>query len=374
MSDQAVDIMDKVPSDSENPMICIATLLRTSRQETIQFVNYHLNLGINHIYLFFDDPEDEAIGELSDRPGVSCMACSEDYWRELAEAFPQKYPLQKLIDQNVRMELASIAALRLAREAGHAWLILMDSDELLYLGQPLKRVFETAGQDVDVLRFAPLEGVPPKYPSGNLFLETNLFKLDRPAAVMWGASPSVQDLATRIVAGWATFIISARKLLARLLGCGKAFHYGYFKGHLLGKSAVRLSAPIISMKPHLPNVPAGTQLRACISPQAFVLHFDCRGFYAWKRKWEWRSKNPQLIHSTALSARREKQRVRFVELYQQGDEAGIEHFYDELYGLSPYQIRILKALGLLREIRLSEPSFAWIAADPSLIEISDNRG
>jgi hypothetical protein len=39
---------------------CIVTTLQAPLHETLMFVNYHLNIGADHIYLFFDDPGDAA--------------------------------------------------------------------------------------------------------------------------------------------------------------------------------------------------------------------------------------------------------------------------------------------------------------------------
>ena len=40
---------------------CIVKALRGSCQETIDFLNYHLNIGVDHMYSFFDNPTDVAM-------------------------------------------------------------------------------------------------------------------------------------------------------------------------------------------------------------------------------------------------------------------------------------------------------------------------
>ena len=39
------------------------------------FVNYHLNIGVDHIYLFFDDPTDAAADALARRARVTAVRC-----------------------------------------------------------------------------------------------------------------------------------------------------------------------------------------------------------------------------------------------------------------------------------------------------------
>ena len=51
--------------------ICTSTTLKTSLKSTLDFVNYHMNIGIDHMFLFFDDPKDEAIKILLDYPSVT---------------------------------------------------------------------------------------------------------------------------------------------------------------------------------------------------------------------------------------------------------------------------------------------------------------
>ena len=45
--------------------ICTVTTGKVSLRNTLDFVNYHLNIGIDHMYMFFDDPKDVAINILS---------------------------------------------------------------------------------------------------------------------------------------------------------------------------------------------------------------------------------------------------------------------------------------------------------------------
>jgi hypothetical protein len=348
----------EVPTaDPQDCSLCIATLLRTSPEQTLSFVNYHLGLGIDHIYLFFDDPQDPAIPRLQARESVTCIPCDDSYWQSSAREFAESFHPRSLQAQNARMELASIAALRLARDAGYSWMLLIDSDELLYSELPIDEVFRKVRSDADVIRFPILEAVPIKESTPNPFLAAGLFKADRLRQIRWGMGLSLADLLARLPAVLNGIAFLTKKMLARLLGCQRAFRYGYFKGNQGGKSAVRLSAPVRSLRTLFPHIPEDAHLNVTIASEAFILHFDCRGLRAWREKWQWRYTNPNLVTGTDLSPQRTKQFARFSELYERGDEDGLEAFYDELYALTPRQIRVLRSLGLLREIHLPDDRF-----------------
>ena len=70
------------------------------------------------------------------------------------------------------------------------------------------------------------------------------------------------------------------------MGCRRAFKYGYFRGHITGKTATRVRSSVASIGIHLPIVRDGGELRIKVASEAFVLHFDCCTFDDWKLKWK----------------------------------------------------------------------------------------
>lgn len=63
--------------NSRNKM-CTVTTLMAPLNQTLSFVNYHLNIGIDHMFLFFDNPDDEAIDALKDYKRVTCFGCDDE--------------------------------------------------------------------------------------------------------------------------------------------------------------------------------------------------------------------------------------------------------------------------------------------------------
>ncbi len=120
---------------SENS-ICLFTTIRATLADTLAFVYYHLNIGVDHHYLFFDDPDDPSINVLSREKRVTCIRCDADHWRIHAGSFRES-DRSTVNKQKINSEVAS----KMAREQAYTWIGQIDADELIYA----KRGTQTSG-------------------------------------------------------------------------------------------------------------------------------------------------------------------------------------------------------------------------------------
>ncbi len=123
--------------------VCIVTTLKSSLQNTLAFVNYHLNIGVNHIYLFFDDPNDVCIEALGDYQKVTCIRCDSKHWEKLTS--------QSELTLIERQLLNADCALELARRDRYNWLVHIDSDEIIHIKEPPDRLLSKVSKNIDVL-------------------------------------------------------------------------------------------------------------------------------------------------------------------------------------------------------------------------------
>ena len=130
--------------------LCIVTTLQAPLHETLMFVNYHLNIGVDHLYLFFDDPTDAAADALVQRRRVTCVRCDLEYWNG------SNSPTHRSI--NERQRVNAHAGLDLARRAGFDWIVHMDSDELLHSEKRLDERLAEVPREVHALKFPTMEG------------------------------------------------------------------------------------------------------------------------------------------------------------------------------------------------------------------------
>jgi hypothetical protein len=229
--------------------ICIVTTIKAPILDTVRFVNYHRNIGVDEIFLFFDDPDDPAIECVEDYDGVTCFRCDSDHWKALGN--PSRLLTGDRLTSNASFALA------LVRERGFSWIIHIDSDELILPDGDLKTLL--AKSQSDVVRFAISEAVPEKLVYDSCFEPVLFRKLP--------SRPRKQ------------------KKRARRLGCGGAFVGGeYFRGHEASKTAVRVSANIDRLGIHGPQT-KGQKLPVARTNEIRLLHFDSIGVASWKGKW-----------------------------------------------------------------------------------------
>jgi hypothetical protein len=316
-------------------VISTVSTVRASAADLRMFVNYHLNCGIDRMFLFFDDPTDENCERFRGDKRLTCIRCDGDYWAAT--------PLQEHSTLEQRQLHNASKALELAGRAGVDWIVHIDSDELIYVpGRNLKSHLENVGEDIQAVTFPTLEALPALKCAQHIFEEIRWFKRSRS-------------------------VIPRAEALARILGCHRAFRYGYFRGHTTGKTATRVRSEVASLGIHLPTAHDGTNLRRTRSSNAFILHFDCCTVEDWKLKWERRYLGATLVSEMRES--RSRQLSDFAAAYQSGSEARLLQEYRTQCIVPRYEKMVLLALGLLRRIRLERSMFSdSIPPSPSGLE------
>lgn len=329
--------------------ISTVTTLNVPLQETLAFVSYHLRSGVDHMFLFFDDPEDKAISFLDGKDQVTCVRCEEEHWARLgveADASIQEKQISN-----------ATCALQHARKRGIDWIAHIDSDELLYSGKSLHALFSAVSPDVDVVLFPVMEAVPQKLRYRHPFQEISLFKhyinldVDDVSFTMKPFDHGRYRIRSQV---WRR-----KKQLATLLDCRHTNVIGsYVLGHKVGKSATRTTAHVERMGNHLP-FPAETK-RLCLSvaPDGAVLHFDCRGYEQWKAKWENRVHGNANFDTSRFAPHRRTQVRLFRAAYEQGDKKALVDLYKKWYFMSSYERSLMRGLGLVKQIDLPPSLFA----------------
>ena len=333
--------------------VSTVTTLKAPLRETLMFVNYHLNMGVSHMYLFFDDPNDDCIEALANYKQVTCIKCDSEHWENILSQSGalerdwttiESSELQRMLNSSVdyRQILNANYAFKLAQRDGSDWLIHIDSDELIYAKESLDVLLSKVSPKTEVLVIKPLETAPEKTEYESIFDEVTLFK-----NIPWL---------------W-------QKYLAYFLGCQRVFQDGYyFRAHHYGKSAVRTNAKIKSIDIHYPVAARGHRLRAKKFWGTQLLHFDCCGFDSWQRKWMRRYDG---IGSAAEDIpRRYKQLSKFAEAYESGDINRLYDLYRQFYFFSSYEHKVLSLLGLLQRIQLNPKLFEYYpAANISQVQV-----
>ena len=147
-------------------------------------MNHHRKVGVEHFYLFFDDPNDRAVA-VARRLGCTVILNDRKRQRSMrsemkspfVREFCQIYEIECQLDQiMVRQALNCDRAIRLALEAGYDWIAHIDCDELISSRVRLSRLVEQVPLTAGSFGLRPWEGVPEKMVIKNCFEEVSLFK------------------------------------------------------------------------------------------------------------------------------------------------------------------------------------------------------
>lgn len=303
-------------------LVGIVSTVRVSLRDLEMFVNYHLNSGIDRMFLFFDDPDDPCLDSMANDGRLACVRCDDRYWGARER--------DSLTIEERQIHNANYA-LEFAKRESIDWLIHIDSDELLFAGsRTIKHSLAVLPREIQCVSFPTLEALPEPHYTVHEFRQTRWFK------------------SVHAKIPYATTI-------ARLLGCRQAFKGGFFKAHSAGKSAVRVTADMESMGIHRPQARRGAELRAVKSRSVFTLHYDCCTLAAWLTKWMRR------YDGTAAASRmrfgRKTQFKEFVAAYESGSTERLHDAYRRQYWIPRYERAVLRALGLLWRVRLNEQRF-----------------
>ncbi len=95
--------------------ICITTTLNCQREVLIPWVSYHLNMGIHHMFLFFDNPDNPAIELVKGEPRITAVRCDAAYW-------PGGAAKREKLTLHERQWFNANKGLQWARERGFDWI------------------------------------------------------------------------------------------------------------------------------------------------------------------------------------------------------------------------------------------------------------
>jgi hypothetical protein len=332
--------------------VCIFTTIRAPLNDTLAFVNYHINIGIDHIYLFFDDPDDQAVDVLSPDKRITCYRCNAGYWADKANDLPKSD-----LSINVKQEINSRVAINISREKGYKWICHLDGDELIYAPGGFKKTIASLKPYVQVARFPVLEAIPDKITTQSAFQDLYFFKhgpincLPKNGSIYMDRRQFFFFLADKIQ-------YNAKKIRSILLGCNQVTD-GYIKGHTAGKSITRINTFLVSYSSHFPILAEKERLPVTLVRGIKLLHFDSPDYDRWKSKWYGRYMNMQNgITPVQLSVHRRRQFEQFIKVYEGGNEEDLVTLFTKTFFIPASDRIILQKTGLVSEIHLPAEFFS----------------
>lgn len=335
------------------PLLCTTSLVRGLPDRTREFVQYHLNLGVDHMYLFFDDPGEPVIDVLERDPRVTCIRCDDRFWRSVSAPPEHRDAIE------LRQNLCSSTALQRARERGFEWIVHLDGDELIWLHQPLDSLLGQRHPSIDVVLLPLWEAVPGDPDEAHPFLATRDFKAAPvpPRLRRFYRLPDPPVVVTR----WQR---SQRRLqLASRLGVRTVINGQYYRGASNARYVLRTSAAVDGMEVPRPVIDEDARLEARVASTAALLHFDAYNFEAWKLKWRYRHDGSGTAQE--MRPHRVDQSRQITEAMRSGDPDRQRRVFRRLHMLSRWESWVLRSMGLLRRIDVDASLFEGSLAPPN---------
>jgi hypothetical protein len=314
---------------------CSVTTLKGPLEQTLQFVNYHLNIGIDHMFLLFDDPKDKAIKILKDNNRVTCFRCDDKHWRSIG--ISPDAPFQQRLELNVTF------IFELIKQKDYDWMFAhLDNDELVYIRRDLKKFLSKISKKTDVICLLPLESVPEKNNYKEVFREIKLFRdIGRISRIYYPHKKLLQKIVPFL-----------KRNEGNISGI-------YFRGHSAGKCIVRTGSPIEKFKSHRPLPKKGHKLIFEFPLKGRLLHFNSCSYILWKKKFmsiHDRVKKTS-IKDLEIGKKMTELYEEFVRTYEKGDEEELKKLYRKRFFIPKHIRPFLTAIGLLKKIELNPKLF-----------------
>lgn len=303
------------------PKVGISCTLRQEPAQTLEFVHYHLNTGIDHIALFLDNPDDPALPELTGHPRITLTRCTPEYWQDVLGRQPEKMAVK----QHTNFRVAA----GLLRSAGVDWFVSLDADELLYARRSVASALRWIDRRYDLVKVLPWEAV---HVDGEARTQ-----------VFWPRWFRRRRFGRRSLAGW----LLLDPALAGLTRDG-------FFGHHHGKTFVRATAEVDSWRQHRPHHSSGALQRVTCTA-IHLLHFDCLSFGNWRAKWVRRLQGGTRAVNIAPNRKAQEEAIR--RAMEDADPRALEGLYRRWYCLSRMRAHLMRMAGFLSRLDLDPALF-----------------
>lgn len=227
-----------------------AAILNESLADTMRFAAWYLAEGAHSLLLFFDNPEDPAIGVLGAHPRIDCVPCTAAFWERIGIAADAPFVKR----QNAALTHAY-------HDTSEPWFLNVDADEFLLVeGGGIGAFLAEQDPATEAVRFETAEvvGAPDQ--------TLTQFRMPMP-----------RDAAKRVYRDLA-YLFGPRRM-------------GLI-GHPQGKSATRTGIRGAQVRQHWVQRRRGDTVNERLVGRAercFLLHMIGLDYDTWRAKLDWRS-------------------------------------------------------------------------------------
>ncbi|EEE38849.1 hypothetical protein RKLH11_2695 [Rhodobacteraceae bacterium KLH11] len=292
----------------DGPTWGIVCTTRAPLDDILRFAAHHIDLGVDRLHVFLDEPNRRAVRVLRRHPKIEIRVCNGEFWQRRGIERPEKHQVRQ-----------SHNATFIYRQTDLDWLAHIDIDEFLWPHAPVKNVLADIPSDTLAARIRPMEA---------LCGGEDMYKAYIPSG------PERAALVETLYPNFGGFVL------------------GGFLSHVQGKIFVRSGLKYLKDRIHnvyQSNVIVPARLEI---PQIELCHRHAPDWEHWLAHYRFRLERGSYQPGMSPNAPRHMGGLNMHELLswieaEQG-EVGLRAFYDELSGADPNVQARLKDQGLLR--------------------------
>lgn len=136
---------------SRNPTWGVVATIKAPARDILNFAAHHLDLGAHRVHVYLDAPNPEAEAALRAHPECRVILCDDAYWRRRRKGRPAAH--------QPRQSANATHCLNQRPEVD--WLAHIDADEFLWPAHPLAEQLATLPASTLSARIRPVEGLAP---------------------------------------------------------------------------------------------------------------------------------------------------------------------------------------------------------------------
>lgn len=295
----------------------LVTTVRAPLRTVLDFAAWHLELGAHRLFLHLDEPDPDTFAILRAHPRIRPITTDATYWKRIGNR-PRKHQVRQTKNATRTYE----------KRADVDWLAHVDIDEFLIPDEPVADILARLGPDTLVARMRPMEALAPQVEGEN----------------HWNFKTLTLDPKER------------RKVSTEVWPTYGPYLNGGFLSHVAGKIFVRTGLPEPEFKIH--NIySAGTENPGAQElPQIQLAHMHARNWTDWLAQYRYRHEAGSYRAELKPNRPRDKGGLSLHEVFamieEEGGEAALRLFFDEVCAATPGHLDRLTRTGLLRRIHL----------------------
>lgn len=127
----------------------LVSTVKATEEKVLAFAAHHLSLGAEHLWIYFDDPDQPIPAALASHPRVTVSLCDEDHWSRVGKKRPPQH--QNRQTQNARYTYRE----RVTSD----WIVHIDVDEFIHSPRPIAAILDEAPAETIAMKLEPFEAM-----------------------------------------------------------------------------------------------------------------------------------------------------------------------------------------------------------------------